>query len=363
MARRHYWQFLVTDEGNPIENAEISIYIAGTEDPAYVYTDEYGPAGSSSDPQVKTSRKGFYEFWIADKQEPNGYFLETKFKIAWSAVGVQTGFIDYVDVFSTSVSEIDITDTNEYKNKAVSNYLGKGWEDHKNSELYVDNVMQIHGMGAVDEGQSDITLLPNTKLNRLVSNILANNWETHANTIWDVTFGWGFSVAGGPFEAATEDPHGIKLVDITSVTTDRNVLISNSLAKGWEDHRTNETISSADHTQFSHLTGDRPYVNVIGYVDSTIVGSAGVNDFITRGYIDDHGYNETIGTGDWTNNGDGTYSYNVSHMLGVDYPMVILWELTGNTVVQPETILRATADVITITVTDISSNYYVRVMV
>jgi hypothetical protein len=30
MARKHYWQFLVTDEGNPIENASISIYEAGT---------------------------------------------------------------------------------------------------------------------------------------------------------------------------------------------------------------------------------------------------------------------------------------------------------------------------------------------
>lgn len=361
MARRHYWQFLVTDEGNPIENAEISIYIAGTTDPAYVYTDEFGPAGSSSDPQIRTSRKGFYEFWIADKQEPNGYFLQTKFKIAWAAVGVQTGFIDYVDVFSTSVAEIDITDTNEYKNKAVSNYLGKGWEDHKNSVLYVDNVMQIHGMGAVDEGQSDVTLLPNTKLNRLVSNILANNWETHANTVWDATFGWGYSVAGGPFEASLEDPHGIKMVDLTSSTTEPNVLVSNFLAKQWHDHRTNETIGSADHPQFSHLIGDRPYTALVGYVNSTIVDTAGQNDFITKGFIDGNKYSALLAGAAFTDNGDGTYTCPVAHMLNTDYPVVILWEVSSNTVVQPETIFKATSDVTNITVT-VLGDYYITVM-
>lgn len=361
MARRHYWQFLVTDEGNPIENAEISIYIAGTTDPAYVYTDEFGPAGTSSDPQVRTSRKGYYEFWIADKQEPNGYFLETKFKLAWAAVGVQTGYIDYVDVFSTSVAEIDITDTNEFKNKAVSNYLGKGWEEHKNSIIYENNIMQIHGIGAVDESQSDDTLSENTKMNRLVSNILANNWESHANTFYDIGWGWAYTIAGGAIEAAPENPHGIELVDITSDSIERNVLVSNSLVKGWEDHRNDTTVSSVEHPQFSHLTGDRPYTALVGYVDSTIVGAAGENDFITAGYFDAKQFGQLILSTDWIDNGDGTYRYSITHGLSVDYPAVILWEVSSNSVVQPVKIYSGTVDTIEITVTS-NTDHYVRFM-
>ena len=361
MARRHYWQFLVTDEGNPIENAEITIYIAGTEDPAYVYTDEYGPAGSSTAPQVRTSRKGFYEFWVADKQEPNGYFLESKFKIAWSAVGVQKGYIDYVDVFSTSVAQIDITDVNEYRNKAVSNYLGKGWEDHKNSILYKNNILSIHGMGPVDEAQYDMLIDTNRDLNRLVSNVLAYNWESHANSVYSPT-GWVYTMAGAPAPLPSRsNPHGMVFVDVTSSTTEKNALVSNLLAKQWYDHRTNIIAGSADHPQFSHLEGDRPYIHPVGYVNSSIVLSATENDFITKGYVNGWKFELTIATGDWTNNGNGTFSFPVPHMLNKDYPVVTLWELTGKTVVQQESIFSATNNVTTITVTEVG-DYYVTVL-
>lgn len=358
MARKHYWQFLVTDEGNPIENAQISIYIAGTEDPAHVYIDEVGPAVATTAPQVVTSRKGYFEFWVADRQEPNGYALNTKFKLAWSAPGVQTGYIDFIDVFSTSVAEVDETDTNQLKNKAVSNFLAKGWEDHKNSVLYVNGVTSIHGMGPVDESQWDGTIAGHTKLNKLVSNVLANNWESHSSTYYNTaTNSWYYTIAGGPVTVANGvganpgNPHGIEFVNTSSTDTETNKLISNVLANQWHHHRTNTTNGSTDHPQFSLLTGARDYTNPVGYSSSTIVLSAGANDFITKAYVDGKSFTKDILVADWTNNGDGTYSYQVVHGLTESFPVVMVWDYVNNTVIQPVSIDKISTSTTEITMT------------
>lgn len=373
MARRHYWQFLVTDEGNPIENAQISIYVAGSNDPVFVYTDEVGPTGTAAAPQTVTSRKGYFEFWIADSNEINGYPLNTKFKLAWAAPGVQTGYIDYVDVFSTSVAEVDITDTNMTKNKAVSNFLAKGWEDHKNSILYENNILQIHGMGAIDESQWDDTLSENTKLNRLVSNVLGNNWEGHANTIYNSTNDrWEYTIAGGPsthadgIDGNPGNPHGIDFVDVTSTDTEKNRLISNELAKQWHDHRTDT--GADDHPQYSLVNGTRKYTAGVGYSNSTIVNTVGSDDFITMGYIkgrhakaiiEPSGTNnpnrgtvyQNVYYEEWTDNGDGTYGATFLHGINITYPIVIVWETLTKTVVQPVNIQWISDDQTRITVT------------
>jgi len=204
MARKHYWQFLVTDEGNPIENAQISIYIAGTEDDVYVYTDEVGVTYSAISPQVNTSLKGYFEFWIADENELNGYPLSTKFKIKWEAAGVSSGYIDYIDVFSTSWAPVDETDTNILKNKAVSNFLAKGWEDHKDSEL---PGTPVHGLDMVDE--SDNSSSTATDRNKVMSNYQGYLWDTHTRTLWD-----GSTPTIFP-EAAAVTAHGIVPVTIS----------------------------------------------------------------------------------------------------------------------------------------------------
>lgn len=340
MARRHYWQFLVTDEGNPIENAEISIYIAGTEDPAYVYTDEIGSTGTRLPAQVATSRKGFYEFWIADRQDPNGYFLNTKFKIAWAAPGVQSGYIDYIDVFSTSVTEVDESDINQDKTKAVSNLLAKGWEDHKDSILYQNSVTDIHGIAAVDESQDDELDSANTSLDKLVSNILANNWEVHANTNYvSVDDSWGYTIAGGPIIPATENPHGIMFVDTSDTDTEKNRLVSNELARQWHLHRTSVASGSSDHIQFSLLDGSRSYTAGVGYSNSSIIDTIGNDDFITKSYITGSKFTTTINPGDWADNGDGTYSYILTHNIDVAYPLITVWNLGATHIVTiPENI-------------------------
>ena len=260
MARRHYWQFLVTDEGSPIENAGITISTAGSDNPVFVYTSEIGGSGTASTPQIVTSKKGYFEFWVGDTTETNGYPLSQKFKIAWFSAGVTAGYVDYVDVFSTSVAEVDETSDDDTKNKAVSNNQAKGWETHKNLVLYVDSVVTIHGMTAVDETDTNATK------NKLISNSLGKKWDTHADAV------------------IADSPHGITTVDEDDTNATKNKVVSNLLANNWKEHRTNVTLD--EHTQYSLVDGSRTYTAGVGYDNGTIVDSITDDEFVTKAYVD-----------------------------------------------------------------------------
>ncbi|HRR48403.1 MAG TPA: hypothetical protein P5293_00285 [Bacteroidales bacterium] len=138
MARTHFWHFLQNEEGQPINEAEISVYLANSSTPAYVYLAESGGTATNVTPQVTTRSDGYFEFWIADALEEYGYTGQ-KFKIAWSKPGViDDGYVDYVEI-SLSVAEVDEYDTDVTKNKTVSNALAKSWNER--SKILVTHVI------------------------------------------------------------------------------------------------------------------------------------------------------------------------------------------------------------------------------
>ena len=369
MARRHYWQFLVTDEGNPIENAEITIYIAGTSDTANVYLDEFGGNATASSPQTYTSRKGYFEFWIADTTEPNGYFFDQKFKIGWKAPGVSAGYIDYIDVFSTSVAEVDVTSTDPLKNKVVSNLLAKGWEDHRFEKIGTGGVVSIHGIYPINEIQFDDTDTDNTARNKLVNNIMGHNWESHSNTYYDsVTNAFRFTMLTGDYEVtdvtqgAPGNPHGIDVIDVTDTNTDNNKLVSNAFGKRLWDHVTDPNVD--DHHIYSHVDGTRDYTAPVGYLSAITYNSLSGTDFVTKSMVEGRSFGMTIQPANWSLNTDGSYGYVVQHNLGIDFPNVILWETTSSPitgiVVQPIKITRISSDSIEIRVSE-SIQHFVRI--
>lgn len=198
MARSHYWQYLINEEGQPIESANIRIYKAGGTTPAYVYTQEVGGTATNSIPQVTTNSNGFFEFWIADASDTLGYAPSQKFKIQWQKTGITTGTIDNVNIFQI-YDGVDVTDTDSTLNKLVSNVLAKRWEDHRNDVSHL-----VHGIGEVDTTDTDTTK------DRLVSNYLGNLWESHrTNNTYYV--------------------HGIEAVDPYDDDTENNKLVSNLL--------------------------------------------------------------------------------------------------------------------------------------
>lgn len=304
MARRHYWQFLVTDEGNPIENAQISIYIAGTTDAVWVYTDEVGTVGSQTAPQVTTSRKGYFEFWVADQNETNGYPLSTKFKIAWSAAGVSSGYIDYIDVFSTSWEPVDETDTNILKNKAVSNHLAKGWEDHRLAALPGDTP---HGMDFVDESDA-ISVIAGVR-NKVISNYQGFLWDMHAKRQYDGSL----SLTVAPNEAPTA--HGIVSGTPQPVSysgyyggqgdTVMNRLTSDDLIYQSDSHIRDQ--GADHHSQYALVSGGeslgyRSFYGPIGYTIASGLDSLSditSYDFVTKGMLDGVRHTQTILSSDW----------------------------------------------------------------
>jgi hypothetical protein len=196
--RVHFWQFLLDEEGRPIEDAEISIFLAGGSTPASIYTQEIGGSPVSTSPQVETDSSGLFEFWIGDTGESAGYTTTQKFKLQWKKTGIATGSIDNVDVF-LPVAEVDETSTNTSKNKLVSNLLAYRWEEHRTDETHT-----IHGIEEVEIVPSGAT---NVK-DKLVSNELASGWELHKLD-------------------NTHTVHGIEEYNPSGSGTVRNKLVSN----------------------------------------------------------------------------------------------------------------------------------------
>jgi len=127
MSRAHYWSYLLNEEGQPVDAANITIYLATTSTAAYVFSVESGGIASNTAPQTTTNDEGFFEFWIGASNEINGYDAGQKFKITWSSPGtISDGEIDNMEIL-TVPGEVDETDTDTLKNKFVSNLLAKGW--------------------------------------------------------------------------------------------------------------------------------------------------------------------------------------------------------------------------------------------
>ena len=240
--RAHYWQFLINTEGQPIQDANISVYIANTTIPASIYQSEYGGSIVPTIPQFSTTPEGYFEFWV----DTSDYAGDTKFKIAWEKTGISTGFIDFVDVFYTMA--VDETDVDILKNKTLSNFLAYKWEEHRLHNDIIDDVTSVHNIHSVDESDTD------SDKNKLISNNLAKIWDDHLT------------------DPAVSGAHGLEPVDENNINADYNKLLSNSIAKRWEDHVT------VDSTV---IDGSRAFINPVGGITPT----SGTH-LTTKDYVD-----------------------------------------------------------------------------
>ena len=223
MARYHFWGFIVNEAGEPIENAEVSIKLAGTDTLACLYLDEFssyttcGDPSFPSGPQLQTLDNGYYEFWVADETEPHGYRYDQKFKIQWERIGIAKGMIDNVNVLpltmpvfpaniSTCTSAGTSASISTEMNKLVSDALVCKWDKH--SRQLVD-ISDPHGLEFVDITKTD------TRPNKIISNELGWIWSQHEQSTIQL-----YNVSAGP-------PHNLHEVDLNSVDPIRNKVVSN----------------------------------------------------------------------------------------------------------------------------------------
>lgn len=156
---------MINQEGQPINEANISIYRAGTTTPITIYTGELTSNTISTAPQLITTTNGYFEFWIGDEAEPNGYPRGTKIKIAWDRPGIASGIVDNVEVFQTIEGVNENDPDSIYKNKLISNALAYKFNSHSEHNV-LDDGFPIHGLMMVDTTSND------NVYNRVISNRL-----------------------------------------------------------------------------------------------------------------------------------------------------------------------------------------------
>jgi len=223
--RYHFWGFLVNEAGEPIENADITVKLAGTDTLACVYFDEYSSVNScdanitSTDPQLQTINNGYYEFWIADSSEPHGYRYDQKFKIEWERVGIAKGMVDNVNILPSSEpiypanlsacvsAGVDPSSVSTDMNKLVSDALVCQWNSHWRELTELD--AHPHGLDYVDVNATD-----NIR-NKIISNDLGWKWDHHVDSTVQ-----NYNPSAGA-------PHDIHEVDLNSTDEVRNKLVSN----------------------------------------------------------------------------------------------------------------------------------------
>lgn len=202
MSRYHWFGFVVNEAGEPISDCEVTVSLAGTDEPAKLYYDEYGTANSfdnptlSGGPQLTTLSNGYYEFWIADQSDDYGYTNDQKFKLEWVRVGVAYGQIDYISVLPLSgvTEQVDISDCSNnpsiIKNKLVSDSLACKWETHTDSLIVSDaGFVSVHGLAPVDPTDSESTVK-----NKVVSNADIYLLNDNESGYWDIdTSEWSLS--------------------------------------------------------------------------------------------------------------------------------------------------------------------------
>jgi len=249
MARNHVWQYLINEQGQPIQGATIQVYKAGTETVANIFHSERGGSADTVG-QVTTLSNGFFEFWIADSSEVGGHISTQKFKIAWDKAGVIKGYIDYVDVFgfTSSYYPVELGNTDNVFDKSISNLLGTTWNQHVEST----HSESPHGIQSVNITDNDTTM------NKLVSN-------NQMLTIYDAIGG----IIGGTTENFTVDNLTVnQSAFFTNAPSGGEPVLNNQYAtKNYVDNYQSTSsvynIKVGYHALFDNTTGD--YDVAIGY--------------------------------------------------------------------------------------------------
>ncbi len=122
-----FWSTILDENGNAVSGCTVAVYDSITAGLASIYSDEIGTVKVNP---FTTDEYGRYSFFAASG----------KYYLTFSKTGFTTWTSDYI----TISDEVDETDTDEVKNKFVSNKMMKDLHDvslrKKNEMSKLDNI-------------------------------------------------------------------------------------------------------------------------------------------------------------------------------------------------------------------------------
>lgn len=135
MARKHYWQYIIDENGIPVDDAEVRIYLADrpTVEANIFLHPEYGGFSTSSAVDLRTNEDGFFEVWFGDEFEiEGGYGPGQNFKIIWTS-GSSNEIIEKLS-FYAPLFPVDLEDdTDDFYHKTLSNVFAYKIDTHTDS--------------------------------------------------------------------------------------------------------------------------------------------------------------------------------------------------------------------------------------
>lgn len=166
--RIHVWHYVLNEEGQPIIDTNVRLYLYGTTTEANIYLSKTASSYTTcSVADIKTDSNGFFEFWLAGNWESGGYDFTQRFRLVWNRPGIKRGYINNFNPWPNILTWVNTSAGSDadYNNKFISNTLINTWLTHVSGSQPIPSA-SIHGISAVDYSSG----CSNDDYNKTVSN-------------------------------------------------------------------------------------------------------------------------------------------------------------------------------------------------
>jgi hypothetical protein len=217
-SRTLFWHYVLNEDGQPIQNAEIRLYL--NDDPtteANIFLTETSSSFTTcSLANIKTDNNGFFSFWLGNEYESGGYSLRQEFILEWFKAGSAPGQIKDINPWPNAFAWQNVNSgaDSEYRNKFVSDFYANKWWTHFNAVVPSASPHDLHPVD-YESGCDD------NRYNKVVSNKFIDdiwNWsiaegsETLSNQgVFELQQSLSWTASGDSYYCDISHP-----VDITS---------------------------------------------------------------------------------------------------------------------------------------------------
>jgi len=269
-SRTYFWHYIVNEEGQPIQNAEVRLYL--DDDPtieATIFLTEVSILSTTcSVADIKTDNDGFFAFWLGNEFEDGGHSLRQEFRLEWFKAGTAPGLIKEINPWPNAFAwqNVNTGADRDYKNKFVSDYLANKWWTHFNAHV---PSASPHDLYPVDyESGCDDDRYNKVVSNKFVDDIwdwcVAEGTETVENqSVFELQQSLSWTASGDTYWCDISHPSNIgQDVLITLVKLDKQILpkkiinVSSAITRIVVDHSVDLIVNMQGYMTFTFLLHD-----------------------------------------------------------------------------------------------------------